>query len=82
MTIGEKNLTIGKKRLHIEPFGRKLKQYLVLANMSQTTLAEETGISDSIISSMKNGKRLTGEGARERVLKIIKPYYDLIFLFN
>lgn len=60
-----------EKESDFHPFGQQLAYYLHQTQSSQTELAAETDIPNSVISNMKHGKRLTGQNARERVLKII-----------
>lgn len=58
------------------PFGQKLQEYLQQAAITQAQLAQAIEVDATVISHMKRGKRLTGEGARERVLKIIEAFYE------
>ncbi len=60
-----------EKESDLHPFGQQLAYYLHQTQLSQTELAAETDIPDNVISNMKHGKRLTGQNARKRVLKII-----------
>lgn len=59
------------------PFGDLLKQYIHRKHgLSQSKLAASIGQKPSVITDMCKGGRLSGAGARERVLKIIKCLYE------
>lgn len=76
MTVGAKKLTMTEKKQNLHPFGKLLTHYLWQNHTSQSQLAEATDISDSIISRMKHGQRLSGDNARERVLKMIEYFHQ------
>lgn len=65
-----------RKRNDKYAFGKKLEKLLADNGISQTVLAEKTGIHESTISRMiSRGERMTGK-SRERIVLIIKALQD------
>jgi eukaryotic-like serine/threonine-protein kinase len=64
------------------PFSSRLRELLGKTDMTQAELADKTGIDAAVISNMMNGKRLSGPGVRERVLKIVEVLVDAKGLEN
>lgn len=70
-------MTMSEKKRPLHPFGKKLAYYLRQTDISQTNLANATDIAHNVLSNMKYGERLSGEGARERILRIIQHFHEL-----